>query len=392
MIEPKSRLPDDGKTPLLPLLNSSIEQRTVFRLFFFGVFTFLLWQLLLILSLFADAIVWAGSLTLVFVPVYRFLQQRLPTRRNLVAAVSTLGVLLLVMLPLLFMTWVVVQQSAELYPTVNNWLTELNEEGSTSVINLLPDFMQVWLQRIDAYMAQNSYLSQFNFEEFLLSHVDTISLQIADFGAATARNILLGFINILLILFIMYFCFRDGERFLQWLYGIVPMADDHVEAVAKRVYQIINAVISGALLTAGVQGFIAMLGYIIAGVPLAIFFGVLTGLAGMIPVVGAGLIWVPIGSFIFLEDPFWGIFIFIWGAIVSALDNFIKPLLIGGKAKMPILLVFCAIIGGMNVYGITGVIMGPIVVAVLLAFLTIYRDYYMTGEDSKGENGISPAT
>jgi len=367
--------------PLLPLLPANIEQRGLFRWFFFGVFAFLLWQLLLILSLFADAIIWAGSLTLVFVPVYRFLQHRLPARRNTVAAVSTLGVLLLVMLPLMFMFWIVVQQSAQLYPTISAWLAELNEAGSASIISRLPAFAQDWWYRGSDFVAQNAYLSQFNFDEFMLTNVDAMSLQIANFGAATARNILLGFINVLLILFMMYFCFRDGERFLQWLYSIVPMANTHVEEVAMRVYQTINAVISGALLTAGAQGLVAMVGYLIAGVPLAVFFGVLTGLAGMIPLVGAGLIWVPLGIFMFVEDPFWGVFIFIWGSIVSTMDNFLKPLLIGGQAKMPILLVFCAILGGMNVYGITGVIIGPILVAVLLAFVSIYREYYLPGHD-----------
>jgi len=382
MTESQSPSPDQPSSALLEtLLPANREQRNIFRWFFFGVFAFLIWQLLLILSLFADAIIWAGSLTLVFVPVYRFLQHRLPARRNTVAAVSTLGVLLLVMLPLMFMFWIVVQQSAQLYPTISVWLAELNEEGSASIISRLPAFAQDWWFRGSAYVAQNPYLSQFNFEEFMLTNVDAMSLQIANFGAATARNILLGFINVLLILFMMYFCFRDGERFLQWLYSIVPMADTHVEEVAMRVYQTINAVISGALLTAGAQGFIAMIGYLIAGVPLAVFFGVLTGIAGMIPLVGAGLIWVPLGIFMFLEDPFWGIFIFIWGSIVSVMDNFLKPVLIGGQARMPILLVFCAILGGMNVYGITGVIIGPILVAVLLAFVTIYRDYYLPGYD-----------
>lgn len=382
MAEPQPPPDPETESKLLPLLPPGMEQRAIFRWFFFGVFAFLLWQLLLILSLFADAIIWAGSLTLVFVPVYRFLQRKLPARRNTVAAVSTLGVLLLVMLPLLFMFWIVVQQSAQLYPTISNWLTELNAEGSASIVNRLPVFMQDWWLDASAYMAQNPYLSQFSFEEFMLTNVDAVSLQIANFGAATARNILLAFINILLILFMMYFCFRDGERFLHWLYGIVPMANVHVEEVALRVYQTISAVISGALLTAGAQGLVAMIGYLIAGLPLAVFFGVLTGLSGMIPLVGAALIWVPLSVFMFLGDPFWGLFIAGWGAIVSTMDNFLKPVLIGGQARMPILLVFCAILGGLNVYGVTGVIVGPILVAVLLAFIGIYRDYYLAGHDA----------
>ena len=182
----------------------------------------------------------------------------------------------------------------------------------------------------------------------------------------------------------MYFCFRDGERFLKWLYQIVPMPLEHVEEIGMRIYQTINAVISGALLTSCAQALLAIVGYLIAGVPLAIFFGVLTGICGMIPVVGAGLIWVPISLFVSLDEPGWGLFIALWSFfLVSMIDNFLKPLLIGSQARMPILLVFCAIIGGLNVYGFTGVIIGPILVAMLLAFIGIYRDYYLPGNDRK---------
>ncbi len=371
----------ESTSTLHQLLPLKLEQRGIFRWFFFGVFAFLLYQLLLILSLFSDVIIWAGSLTLVFVPVYRYLQRRMPGRRNTVAAASTLGVLLLVMVPLFFMFWIVVQQSAQLYPTVSAWLGGVQENGG---VDMLPAFMQDWWQRASAYVAGNPYLAQFDVEQFMLANVEVVSLSIANFGAAAARGILLGLINILLILILMYFCFRDGERFLKWLYQLVPMPVEHVEEIALRVYQTINAVISGALFTAGVQAFLAMIGYAIAGVPLAVFFGVLTGISGMIPVVGAGLIWVPISIFVFLDTPGWGLFVAVWGFfLVSLIDNFLKPILIGSQARMPILLVFCAILGGLNVYGLTGVLIGPILIAVLLAFIGIYRDYYLPGLDRK---------
>lgn len=367
-----------------PVFPAQLEQRRIFRWFFFAVFAFLLYQLLLILSLFADAIIWAVSLSLVFVPLHRYVQRRMPGGRNRVAAVSTFAVLLLFMVPLLSMFWVVVQQSAQVYPTVNAWFNGLHANADGSPASVLPEFLQRWWVQIETYVDQSPYLAQFDLEQYMLANVERASGGIANFGAVAARGILLGFINLVLVLVLMYFCFRDGERFLKWFYQIVPMPVVHVEAIALRVYQTINAVISGALLTAGVQGVLAIIGYMIAGVPLAMFFGVLTGISAMIPVLGAALIWVPISIFIFMEAPGWGIFVGLWGLLlVSLIDNFLKPILIGSQARMPILLVFCAIIGGLNVYGFTGIIIGPILVAMLLAFIRIYRDYYMPGLDRK---------
>ncbi len=369
-------LPPIAETTLLEPLTR--DKHRLFQWFFFGMFAFLIYQLLLILSLFSDIIIWAASLSLVFLPAHHFISRRMPRRRNASAALTTLGVLLLFLLPMLFLGWIVIVQSAQLYPTVLMWVTTFRTEGMENVISMMPEFMQDYWMRANAYIEQSPMLSQFDLEEFMLSNINDTSRTIANFGAATAGTILLGFVNVLLILVLMFFCFRDGARFVQWLLALIPMPYNHAEAVALRAYQTVTAVIRGAFLTALVQGALAMIGYLFAGVPLAIFFGVLTGVAAMIPFVGAGLIWLPIGIFVLTQDPPWGIFVLAWGFfVVSMIDNFLKPILIGSQARMPILLIFCGIIGGANVYGITGVIVGPILIAVLLAFVSIYREYYV---------------
>jgi predicted PurR-regulated permease PerM len=367
--------PDTG--PLLPLPAPAAQKR-IFRWFFFGFFAFLLYQLLLILSLFADVIIWACSLALVFWPVYRFIDKRLPDRPSVSAGVCTVGVLLLVLIPLSAIFTVVVAQSAQLYPTVQEWLSTVQNTDNSNIGQLLPVFMQNWLQSFTAWMKSVPMLADFDFAAFVLGNTDTLSSTLANFGAATARNIIFGFINLLLILVLMYFCFRDGEKFLNWFYAVLPMEALHAQEVAGKAYDMVTAVIRGALVTALMQGALALIGYLIAGVPLALFFGVLTGFSALIPVVGAGLIWLPVGIFTFMQDPAWGTFVMVWSFfLVSMIDNFLKPILIGSKTRMPILLIFCAMIGGANVYGVTGFIIGPILVSVLLAFVTIFREYYL---------------
>ena len=363
---------------LLPVAGMSEEERKrAFRWFFFLVFGVLLYQILLILSLFSDAIIWASSLALVFFPVHHFFQRRLGNRRTLTAALSTTCVLLLVLIPLLLLGWVVVEQSSQVYPTVRDWVTQLQSLEARSVESILPLWLRDYWLHFDDWLARNELLSQFDFKGFLLNNIDAASVRIADFGAATARNLLVVFLNLLLIVVGVFFCFRDGERFLRWFFEVLPMPAEQARTIAGRVYLTITAIIRGELLTALVQAVLAMIGYLIAGVPLAIFFGVLTGFAAMIPVIGAGLVWAPIGVFILSQNVGWGIFVLVWGFfVVSLIDNFLKPILIGTGARMPILLIFCAIIGGANIYGFTGIIIGPILIACLLAFFAIYREYY----------------
>ena len=373
---PKTSPSESEKAPLL--LPPAADQRKIFRWFFFGFFAFLLYQLILILSLFGDVIIWACSLSLVFWPIFRQVELRMPGKGNLAAGLCTTAVLLLVLIPLTAVFWIVLEQSTQLYPTLQEWIVVFRSPDSASLVSMLPEFLQNMILQVTDWIASTPILADFDFADFMLSNVDATSVMLANFGAATARNLLFGLINLMLILVLMYFCFRDGQRFLQWFFDVLPMESDHAQSVAVRVYDTVTAVIRSALITASVQGALALVGYLIAGVPLALLFGVLTGFAALIPVVGAGLVWLPIGLFVFTQDPFWGIFILIWGfVLVSMIDNVLKPILIGNQARMPILLIFCAMIGGANIYGVTGFIVGPILIAVLLAFITIYRDYYL---------------
>lgn len=378
MSETKPSAQDTRDSTLSNGLLASPDKVLLFRIFFFAVFVFLIYQLLLILSVFADVIIWAASLSLVFTPAHTWLLNRMPHRPNSAAFLSTLGVLMLVLIPILWIFWVVIVQSAQLYPTVSEWVTTISAQSEAGWVNVLPEPIQSWWLEISAYIEQSPLFSQFNPRQFMLDNVDAMSLALANFGASAARNLFVGFMNLMLVLISMFFCFRDGARLLSWFFVVLPMPVDQSQQVALRVYQTITAVIRGALLTALVQGVIAMVGYLIAGVPLAILFGALTGLAGMIPVVGAGLIWLPLGLFMMTDSTGWGLFVIIWGFVfVSLSDNIIKPLIIGSKARMPILLIFCGIIGGASVYGFTGLIIGPILIAVLLAFISIYREHYL---------------
>lgn len=359
-------------------LPPAADQKKVFRWFFFGFFAFLLYQLLLILSLFANVIIWACSLAVVFWPVYRYIARYMPERPNLASGLATVTLLLVVLVPLIAVFSIVLAQSAQLYPTVQEWLSVYQSPDEIEAADVLPDFLYQWWLGISEWMAGIPALANFDFREFMLGNADSASRWLANFGTATARNILVGFVNILLILVLMFFCFRDGEGFLGWFFDVLPMENQHAQDVALKAYDTVTAVIRGALITAFMQGALALVGYLIAGVPLALFFGVLTGFAALIPVVGAGLVWLPIGVFVFLEDPGWGIFVMLWGFfLVSLIDNLLKPILIGSKTRMPILLIFCAMIGGANVYGVTGFIIGPILISLLLAFITIYREYYL---------------
>lgn len=376
-IKPETEAVPNPRPVIITTHLGEAEKRLIFRIFFFSAFALLLYNILRVLALFSDAIIWSASLALVFFPINLWFRRRLPTRNGLAAGLGTVTVLLLVLIPLLLIGRVAMEQAAQLYPTVRDWITALRAQDAISLETMLPAWLRDRINAIGEFLTRADLIEDFDLDSLLLQNVDFAGVQLANFGGLAARNILAITGNLLLVAFGMFFCFRDGDRFVTKLIEITPMPTDQATAIAARVYLTVTAIIRGALVTAAVQGVLATIGYAVASVPLALFFGIVTGIAAMIPVVGAALIWAPLGIFMTQHSPGWGMFVLIWGFfVVSLIDNILKPILIGRGARLPILLMFLGVIGGINVYGFSGIIIGPLVVACLLAFIQIYREHY----------------
>src|SRR5882724_10216223 len=159
------------------------------------------------------------------------------------------------------------------------------------------------------------------------------------------------------------------------------MEPAHKEAVFARLYTTLSAVVQSMVVTAATQGVLAGLGYwLIGGLSFSVFLGFLTALASFLPLAGPAFVWS--GTAVYLA--FTGHLgratgLAIWGVlVVSTADNWIKPLFIGGRAKLPTFLLLISILGGLQVYGFLGVFLGPVVLAILFSFVEIYREEYPT--------------
>jgi len=336
----------------------------LFNFFFFGILLFLLYQLLKILSPFLGAILVAGTLALTFYPVHLWIKGRI-TNNNLASALSTGSVLLTVVLPLLIFGWLLLKESKELYPRTNQWLYNISQ--SNLDFQFPESLRNVW--NLDA-------------GDIVLGGIKNLQENIMRSAGTILKNIFLFLVSFMVVIATLFVFFRDGERLLHWFIDIIPMDQEHKYRIASQLYITTIAVVRGFLLTAAVQGLTAIIGYAIAGVPAPILFGVLTSFAALIPVVGTSLIWLPLGIFfVFGKSPSTGVFILLWGALVIGLiDNILRPILIGQKAKLPIFLLFLGIFGGLRVYGPIGIFMGPLLISCLLVFLQIYKEAKYVGQ------------
>lgn len=335
------------------------DKAQLFLVFFFGILLFLLYQLLHILSPFIGALVVAAAFAIIFFPVHVWIRKRVISNRSAAATVSTAAAVLMLALPLLVFGWLLVAESRALYPKTNQWLSAISQQDLEIT---LPD-------KIKAYI-------DIDVNEIMTGAIKNLQEKITRSGAGLLKNLFFFFVNFGVMVFSLFALFRDGERFLNWLIDIIPMDQEYKHRIANQLYVTTMAVVRGLLLTAAIQGFIGAFGYWLAGVKSPALFGLLTAFAALVPFVGTTLVWVPLSVAMYYISGFkTGLFLALWGGLVVGLtDNFLRPVLIGKGAKLPVFLLFLGIIGGMKVYGPLGLFLGPLLISCVIVFLQIYKE------------------
>lgn len=191
------------------------------------------------------------------------------------------------------------------------------------------------------------------------------------FGAATAA-----IIGVFVFLFAFYTFLVEGRRAHEWILDHSPLRRPHTERLCAAFTETGRGLLVGVGLTALLQGFIATVGYVVIGVPQALVLGLLTGIAALIPSVGTGLVWVPVAVGLFIADrTSAGVALVVLGAIVSIVDNFLRPALSRyAKLDLPTFLVFAAMLGGIAAFGAWGLLAGPLLVRLSVEALRIHRE------------------
>ena len=210
-------------------------------------------------------------------------------------------------------------------------------------------------------------------EDALVSAFGDLVLQEIQQIGRTATGRLLGAAVTMLIYF---FFLRHGPRWLVHFENALPLESGQAANLFSIAGRTINAVFRGVIITAAVQAVLAGVGFAIAGAPAPIVLAAVTFLAALIPFVGPIAIWLPIGIGLFATGRTTaGIGLMVWGLlVVSLVDNFLRPYLIGREAKLPLLWLFLSILGGIRVYGILGILLGPAALALFLACYRIYME------------------
>lgn len=306
---------------------------------------------------FLDPILWAMILGSATWPAYRRLRAWFGGREGLAAATMTAILVLVVVVPVFFLSLSLVREVQPTVERMQKWADGGALEMPDWVKNVpgLEGQVKPWMERMTDPRTREAWIRG--------------TLLPAERLLRWSRNILRVAGVALLTVFALFFVYRDGERAAREV-GLLldKIAGGQGKELLRAVRETVRAVFFGWLLTAAAQGVVSMIGYWICGLGSPVLLGVATGLAAVIPF-GVGLVWIPAVASLALAGE-WGkaVFLTVWSlGFVGLIDNFLRPLFISGPSKIPFVIVFFGVMGGLLVYGLLGLVLGPCFLAILLA-------------------------
>ncbi|EGT4255334.1 AI-2E family transporter [Citrobacter amalonaticus] len=342
-----------------------------------GFFLFLLamvtWAFFDVLSPYFSAILWAAILTVIFYPVKNKLRSALG-ERNGVASLLTLGIIcLIVFIPLML---ILSSLAVELNVVYNK--LQHNDAQFPEVVASLFAHLPEWAR---AFLADHSLDNAAKIQQKL----SDVALKGGQYLAGSAFLIgkgTFGFaISFGIMLYLLFFLLKDGPFLVRQILDSLPLSNFVKQHLFAKFAAVSRATVKGTVVVAIVQGTLGGIAFYIVGIEGSILWGALMAFLSLIPAVGSAIIWVPAAIYLFSTQQLWqGFFIVgFFVVVVGLVDNILRPILVGKDTKMPDYLILITTVGGMEIYGINGFVVGPLVAALFIACWNI-----LSGRDHAG--------
>jgi len=321
-----------------------------------------------ILGAYLMPVFWAIVVAIVFYPLYIKINKSVRGRSSLASILAIGAVVLMVMLPLLLVGGMIVQESLSVYQSLTG------EGARTEGLSLIKQ-AEGFVEYLEPYGISQEVV----FEKLRLwatSMSQTLATSLITVGQMTFSL----FISTAIMLYLLFFFFRDGERLQQTLLHYLPIGNAYEKRLFTRFAETSRAVVKGTLAIAILQGFLGGLTFWIVGVANPVLWGVAMAILSIIPALGPAIVWAPASVILLATGSVWqGVTIIVVGVLlVSFVDDFLRPILVGRGSKMPDSITLLATIGGLSTLGISGFVVGPIVAAFFLSLWVMFGERYHT--------------
>ena len=319
-----------------------------------------------VLSPYYGAILWAIVVAVIFAPLNRRLQIRLGGRPNFAAALTVLIVIAMVIVPLALITASLLQEASSLYAKLQS-----GEYNFAGYMQRVFDALPAWVTGL---------LDRFNMTD-LAAVRDRLTAGLVKGGQVLAPQALSIGINTFdfmiglgIMLYLLFFLLRDGKALAERLRTVVPLRSDQKAALFGRFADVVRATVKGGILVAMAQGALGGLAFWFLGIHAALLWAVLMAFLSLLPAIGAGLVWIPVAIYLLATGAVGqGIGLILYGVLVVGLvDNLLRPFLVGKDTKLPDYVVLISTLGGIEVFGLNGFVIGPLIAAIFMVTWEIF--------------------
>lgn len=348
-------MPSDPSTP-----NSG----KVFYARAFALLTLFILGLLLyrILLPFFAPLAWAIFIAFLLHPLHAWLVHKLGGRASVSSALLTLATLLLLIGPFAALGAAFVAQVADLLQYI---------QQSAGGRHALADLTQLPVVGSALTWAQETFgVTVGQIQGWVIEGTRNLLQLLAPLGGRIFIGALGTVVSFVLMMVMLFFMIRDGEQILATLRALVPLSPTHKMRLFDHLASVTRAVFYGSGVTALVQGTLVGIGFLIVGLPSPVVFGVLAALFALVPLAGTPVVWLP-AVLVLAAQQRWiaAIFLLVFGLIIATLDNFLRPLLVSGRAPVAALTVFIGVLGGVSAFGPMGLFLGPLVLSLVIALI-----------------------
>ena len=327
-------------------------------LLFYGCVLLLGYLLYELFEPFLSPLAWAAIFAAFFHSRHKRLERRFG--RSMAASISTAAVALIIVVPFVALVFAFIQEATQTLTSV-----DIAAGGSRGLERV---------QRAWAWMQRQRFGQDIPNLDVVLKQATTRIAQIVAEGAGILlRNIAIVIVNVIIMLFALFFFFRDGDAIMTRLRRVLPFDPSFREGRIRETAELIRASISSGLIVALVQGTVGGVTFALLGLGAPVFWGVIMAFFSLLPL-GAWIVWTPVAVWLLLTgETGRGIALLVIGAAgISMIDNFLRPILLSGRTQMNGLLVFISLLGGISAFGLLGLVLGPVIMAAAISFVDAY--------------------
>ncbi len=311
---------------------------------------------------------WAAVLAVLFQPLNRRYRSLVRGRRSLAAVLTTLTVVFVIIVPLGLLAAAVTQQALGIYRGIATG--EINLQAPIDFVErslpLLNDFLAAY--GVDVASVRTS----------IENAAMTASRYIATEALAFGRDALTFTLLFGVMLYVLFFFIRDGQHLIHRLIRALPLGDDRERRLLAKFAEVSRATMKGTLVVAVVQGLIGGITFAVLGIEASIFWGVAMGIFSLLPAIGPAIVWIPAAVILIAVGSVWEavVVILVGTFVIGLVDNLLRPILVGRDTKMPDYLVLLSTLGGLAVFGLTGVVAGPLIASLFLVVWDMFVEEY----------------